>query len=224
MQPGDTAMRVSTLLFLASVAISAGFAIVAAVRNDVAGYRLFKPLTTFIILLGAAWLIQPAPSLYRGVIVLGLALSLAGDILLMLPADRFLAGLVAFLLAHLAYGAAFSIGNPVGAGQIAWLLPFVALGTVILGALWRGLGRYRLPLALYVAVIAAMAWRAAMRGQAPAIPRGTFLLALAGACLFMLSDGVVAVRRFGRAFPGAQPVELATYWAAQCLIAMSIRI
>jgi len=217
-------MRASTLLFLSSVAVSGAFAIIASARDDRAGYALFKPLTTFIVLLGAAWLIRPAPSLYCSVITLGLALSLAGDILLMLPANRLLAGLVAFLLAHLAYAAAFSIGSPVAAAQIGWLLPFLALGVMILGPLWRGLGRYRLPLALYVVVIAAMAWRAAMRGQAPTVPRGSFVLALAGACLFLISDGIVAVRRFGRAFPGAQPVELATYWAAQTLIALSVRL
>jgi uncharacterized membrane protein YhhN len=143
---------------------------------------------------------------------------------LLRPASRFIAGLVAFLLAHLAYAAAFSIDSPVAAGQIAWLLPFLALGAGFLARLWRGLGRYRLPLALYVVVIAAMAWRAAMRGRAPAVPQRSFLLALAGACLFLASDALFAVRRFARAFPGAQTLELATYWAAQTLIAMSVRI
>jgi uncharacterized membrane protein YhhN len=216
-------MKLSTLLWLASVAVSAGCAIVAAARDDRAGYALFKPLTTLIVLIGAAWLVRPAPSLYRGVIVLGLALSLAGDILLLRPASRFLAGVTAFLLAHLAYAAAFSIGSPVAADQLVWLPPFVALGAVVLAPLWRRLGRHRLPLAIYVAAIAAMAWRAAMRGRAPTVPRASFLLALAGAVLFLISDGIVATRRFGRAFPGAQPVELATYWAAQTLLAMSVR-
>ena len=35
--------------------------------------------------------------------VAALALSLVGDVLLMLPRERFVGGLVAFLLAHLAY-------------------------------------------------------------------------------------------------------------------------
>ncbi|NIW49240.1 MAG: lysoplasmalogenase, partial [Gammaproteobacteria bacterium] len=35
--------------------------------------------------------------------LIGLALSLAGDIFLMLPDEKFIAGLVSFLLAHLAY-------------------------------------------------------------------------------------------------------------------------
>jgi uncharacterized membrane protein YhhN len=216
-------MRASTLLWLAAVALSAGMAIIAAAREDRAGYALFKPLTTFIVLLGAAWLIRPTPALYRGLILLGLALSLAGDILL-LPANRFIAGLVAFLLAHLAYAAAFTIGSPVATGQIVWLLPFAALGAAVLSALWRGLGRHRVPFAIYAIAIALMAWRAAMRGQVPAVPAGSFRLGLAGACLFLVSDAVLAARRFGRAFPLAQPVELATYWAAQTLIAMSVRM
>jgi uncharacterized membrane protein YhhN len=216
-------MRPSTVLWLSSVAVAAGFAMVAAARNDRSGYCLFKPLTTFIILLGAAWLIRPAAPVYRSVIVLGLALSLAGDVLL-LPARGFLAGLAAFLLAHVAYLYAFSLGSPVQARQLWWLLPFLAAGAGVLAALWRRLGAYRGPAVLYLATIAAMAWRAAMRGWAPTVPRSSFVLGLVGACLFMASDAVVALRRFGRPFPGAHSLELATYWAAQTLIALSVRV
>ncbi|NIN65212.1 MAG: lysoplasmalogenase, partial [Anaerolineae bacterium] len=72
----------------------------------------FKPLTTFLILLMA--LVSPGAttSLYRGAIVLGLAFSLVGDVFLMLPSDRFLLGLISFLLAHMAYIGAFSLGLP----------------------------------------------------------------------------------------------------------------
>jgi uncharacterized membrane protein YhhN len=216
-------MSASTLLWLVSVAVSAGCAIVAARRNDRSGYALFKPLTTFIILLGAAWLIWPAPSLYRSVIVLGLALSLAGDILLLLPAKRFIAGLVAFLFAHVAYLVAFGFANPVAVGQLVWLLPFVALAALVLADRWRAAGRLRGPMLVYAAVLCAMAWRAAMRGQAAVIPRQTFLFGFLGACLFAVSDAILTLRRFGRPFAAAQTLELATYWAAQILIALSVR-
>jgi uncharacterized membrane protein YhhN len=216
-------MRASTLLFAATVAISASFAIVAAHRDDRSGFYLFKPLTTFIILLGAAWLVQPAPPLYRHLVVLGLALSLAGDVFLMLPGRRFVAGLAAFLLAHLAYIAAFGIGSPVAARQFVWLLPFIASGAVVATHVWGALGTLKVPLVLYVAVICAMAWRAAMRGQAAAVPHSSFLLAFAGACLFVLSDAILAVRRFRHPSRMAHSLELSTYWVAQFLIAMSVR-
>jgi uncharacterized membrane protein YhhN len=205
------------------VAVSATFAIIAARRGDRPGVYLFKPLTTFIILLGAAWLIQPSPPFYRALVVAGLACSLAGDILLMLPADRFLAGLVAFLFAHLAYLVAFSYGTPVTARQLVWLLPFAAFAAVVLADRWSAAGKLKIPMVIYAAVICTMVWRAAMRGQAVVIPRQTFLFALFGACLFLVSDAIVLLRRFGRPFPAAQTLELATYWAAQSLIALSVR-
>src|SRR5437016_14122422 len=51
-------------------------------------------------------------------LVAALAFSLLGDIFLMLPADLFLAGLAAFLIAHLAYIGAFV--GPV-APRLVWL-------------------------------------------------------------------------------------------------------
>ena len=218
-----TALRPSTLLLLATVAVSAAFAIVAARRHDRAGFYLFKPLTTLIILLGALWLIQPAPPLYRALVVIGLGCSLGGDILLMLPGERMMAGIVAFLLAQLSYVAAFSLGNPFSAGQLAWLLPFVAVGGAVLADRWSVLGRYRVAFVIYAAVLCTMAWRAAMRGRSPVIPRQTFLFGVAGASLFLVSDAVLVLRRFGRALPGARALELTLYWAAQFLIAMSVR-
>lgn len=216
-------IRPSTLLFVAAVATSAGFAVVAASRGDRPGFAFFKPLTTVIVLIGAAWLVRPGIQPYRGLVVLALALSLAGDILLALPANRFTAGLVAFLLAHLAYIAAFSTGNPPGLGQLPWLLPFLAFNTAVVAYVWGDIGKVRLPLLLYVAVISVMAWRAATRGQA-AVPRASFLCALVGACLFIASDAILVVRRFRRPFRAAHELELSAYWAAQLLIALSVRM
>ena len=54
-------------------------------------------------LIGVALALDPAHGDVRAWFVLALALSLAGDIFLMLPSDRFVAGLAAFLLAHVAY-------------------------------------------------------------------------------------------------------------------------
>ena len=205
------------------MAISAAAAIVAVSRDDRQGVYLFKPLTTLIILIGAAWLIRPAPPLYRTLVVIGLGCSLGGDILLMLPGGRMSGGIAAFLLAHLSYLAAFSLANPVTVTQLPWLLPFVGFCGAVLADRWRALGRMKVPLVVYAAVISAMAWRAAMRGQAVVIPRQTFLFGALGACLFVVSDALVVLRRFGRTHPAAQPLELATYWAAQLLIAVSVR-
>jgi uncharacterized membrane protein YhhN len=216
-------IRPSTLLLLASVALSAACAIIAAHRHDRAGVYVFKPATTLIILVGATWLIVPAAPLYRALVVAGLACSLAGDVALMLPHDRLLAGLAAFLLAHVAYLVAFSCGNPVTLRQLVWLLPFLAFGTAVVANRWSALWSLKVAVLVYAVVICTVGWRAAMRGQAVFIPRPSFLFALFGACLFLVSDAIVLLRRFGRPFPAAQSLELSTYWAAQVLIALSVR-
>ena len=203
--------------------MSAGCAIGAAARGDRPGFVIFKPLTTFIILLGAAWLVQPGGHPYRDLVVLGLALSLAGDFLLALPADRLLAGLVAFLLAHLAYLAAFDQGSPLAARQLPWLAPWILAAGAAVWYAWGGLGRRRVPVLCYGAVVCAMGWRAAMRGEAPAIGRDSFRLGLLGAGLFVASDAILVIRRFRRPFRAAHEMELAAYWAAQLLIALSVR-
>lgn len=217
------ALRASTLLLLATVAVSAAFAIVAAVREDRPGVYLFKPLTTLLILVAAAFLIRPAPPLYHALIVVGLGCSLGGDILLMLPGQRMIAGSAAFLLALLGYGAAFSLANPVKIGQLVWLLPFLVFCGAVVADRWKVLGRLRLPLVVYALVLAAMAWRAVMRGQSVVIPRQTFVFGALGACLFVVSDALLVLRRFGRLAPASQAAELAVYWAAQFLIAISVR-
>ena len=217
------AIRPSTLLLLATVAISATFAIVAFRRGDRQGVYLFKPLTTLIILIGAAWLIRPAPPLYRALVIVGLGCSLGGDILLMLPAEPMTAGVMAFLLAQLSYVAAFSVANPVTVAQLVWLLPFAVFCGALVWDRWGVLGHMKVPLIIYAAALATMAWRAAMRGQSVVIPRQTFLFGVAGACLFVVSDAILVLRRFGRRVPAAQSLELGTYWLAQFLIAMSVR-
>ncbi|AVO48891.1 hypothetical protein C6568_06215 [Melaminivora suipulveris] len=147
-----------------------------------------------------------------------LAASLAGDVLLMLP-GLFLPGLVAFLLAHIAYVLLFRRGAPWFAARGA-LVAVLLVGALMYAFLWQG-GlpvALRLPVAAYVLVIALMAAQAlsrhrTLRASVPA----THLVAL-GALLFMLSDSLLAINLFVRALPWAQVWVLASYYAAQALI------
>jgi uncharacterized membrane protein YhhN len=152
-------------------------------------------------------------------VVVGLACSLAGDVFLMLPRDRFLAGLGSFLVAHLAYVAAFSSGVPFGTAPLL-LLPLVAVSVPLLRLLWPGLGKLRLPVLLYAATILVMVWRAWARHSA--LPTPGAAVAAAGATLFMISDAILALNRFHRPFRSAQVLIMTTYVAAQALIAASV--
>jgi uncharacterized membrane protein YhhN len=131
-----------------------------------AGVYVFKPLT-MLLALALALHPQAAASGYRSLVVAGLAASLAGDVLLMLPRDRFAAGLASFLLAHLLYIAAFA--PAAGLTHPGLLLVFAAAGAATYALLHARLGRMRLPVIVYVAAIVAMA-RAARDRRAARVP------------------------------------------------------
>lgn len=175
-----------------------------------------KPATMLAIL--ALVLLSPAPLAgYPALIALGLVCSLAGDVFLMLRPVRFLAGLVAFLVAHLVYIVAFStLATPAGLVDALLLL---GLGVVIYGILWPGLGRLRLPVLGYVLAIVTMVWAAwsAWRG----LGTQSSAVGAAGALLFLISDTSLGIARFRYRFPGAQLVTLGTYYLGQWLIALS---
>lgn len=178
---------------------------------------IFKPLTMVFI-----WLIailgQTALPLYKYMIIAGLFFSMAGDVFLMLPSDRFVAGLVAFLVAHLFYIVAFiSEINTL----IWWpLIPLVIYGLVIYFILAPFLGKLKPPVLIYIVIILTMAWFAWERWSQTS--QSGALLSYAGALLFVISDTILAINRFRGAFKSARVLNLTTYFAAQCLIAVSI--
>ncbi len=205
--------------FLAAAALSVALQLRAEYRGPRWQVYLCKPSTTALLLLLAVLSTTAHGARYQQAVVIGLACSLAGDVLLMLPRDRFVAGLASFLLAHVAYIVAFSAGVPIGTAP-ALLVPLAAMAALLLWLLWPGLGKLRLPVVLYSATILLMVWQAWGWHWAFDTP-GSRLAAL-GATLFMASDAVLALNRFRRPFPGAQAVIMLTYVAAQALIALSV--
>lgn len=180
---------------------------------------VFKPLTTTLILVLALTTPSPVSSFYQTAVVLGLLFSLAGDVFLMLPSDRFVAGLASFLVAHLCYIAAFQ--PAAGSAVSMWaLLPLLLYGAILLRVLWPHLGRLAGPVLLYAATLLVMGWQAAE--QHLALHSVGTLAALVGAVFFVFSDSLLAFNRFVRPFRAAQPAILVTYFVAQWLIALSI--
>ena len=208
-------MLTSILTLLAI--LSASIHIRAEYRGPRQHVYIFKPLTMVFILL-IATLGQTTLPFYKHAIITGLVFSLAGDVFLMLPADRFVAGLVAFLMAHLFYIAAFA--SEISA-LIWWpLVPVVIYGIVIYTILAPSLGKLKLPVLAYIVVIMIMAWLAWERwGQTGS---SGALLASVGAVLFVISDTILALNRFRGAFKLARVLKLTTYFAAQWLIAGSV--
>ncbi|MEP7344860.1 MAG: lysoplasmalogenase family protein, partial [Gemmatimonadaceae bacterium] len=99
-----------------------GIAAVLRIGADAMGWQILDyvmtPLAT-ILVIAIAWF-DPGDEVdsYRRFVLAGLLFSLIGDVFLMLPEDRFLAGLASFLFAHLSYTIAFTrdggfTGSPV---------------------------------------------------------------------------------------------------------------
>jgi uncharacterized membrane protein YhhN len=153
-------------------------------------------------------------------IALGLGLSVVGDVLLELPLDLFVPGLVAFLLAHLVYIGALAVRwrglAPIGA------VLFFAWGGGAFFVLQPGLGDVTIPVAVYCAVIATMGWRASA-GMRAEPDRTTAVLALVGAILFMFSDTVLAFNKFHTPFTGARYLNMTSYWGGQLLLCLAAR-
>lgn len=180
---------------------------------------LFKPLTMVCIILMALSINPPISDTYKIIILIGLLFSIGGDIFLMLPQDRFILGLVSFLIAHIFYIVAFAVEGDMPI--VLWIaIPLLIFGGGMLAILMPSLGEMKVPVIVYMLVILTMGWMAIGRWLATE-QVGSFLAA-AGATLFMISDATLAYNRFKKAFHLAELIILGTYFAAQWLIALSI--
>lgn len=203
----------------ALVAIAAGLGVL-----PLAVLFIAKPLTTVLLIVHAARRGADEPSARRWILV-GLVLSLVGDVALLWPKEGFLPGLIAFLLAHLAYIVAFH-GRVRFAARWQPFAGYALIAVLVLALLWPGVpAALRVPVLLYVLCLGSMAAQAAVVWLAV---RSTTAEPLArmgaiGGALFMLSDALLATNKFGGPLPLASLWVLASYWVAQWCIAGSLR-
>lgn len=148
------------------------------------------------------------------ILSLALALSALGDFFLALKDQQrfFLYGLGVFLAAHVAYLAAFlpHANMPQGWALIAVIATLAAAGA-FLALLVPRLGKMKLPVIAYFAVIMAMA------AAAWSIPNASWMLGT-GAVIFAISDSLIAQRKFLQHFPGHHAAVWITYVAAQFMM------
>lgn len=210
------------LITPAVLTLASALAVAGLVRAEAqarsAGKRVCKIVasTAFVLL---AWSLGAARSTYGHWLLLALALSWVGDAcLLSRRSVWFLAGLGAFLLAHLAFAAAFASAGPQWLGA-AWAFGvLVVLGVGILRWLWLSLSaRYRVAVAAYVLAIMGMCALAIGLGLAT----GVWIHA-AGALSFAASDLAVARDRFVRPGLVNKVWGLPVYYVAQLLLAWSV--
>lgn len=168
-------------------------------------------------------LLQPAAApLYARLILLGLILSMGGDVALALkPPIAFRIGLVLFLLAHVAYASAFLGTWTPGPWALAFGLAAAACGAVIFRLLQSHLGRLKIPVLTYMVAISLMLVAAAAVLD-HSYGLATRRLVLLGALFFYLSDLFVARHRFVEAAFVNRLVGLSLYYAGQFMLAMSV--
>ena len=197
-----------------------------AIASKYLGWRpnvfyITKPLTTALILVPVLILVPDSKSAYVPLIAAGLAFALFGDILLMLPEDRFVLGIGSFAATHALYLAGF-----ISAAGIALLnpstIPLLLFAVIMTRFLWPGLRKsLQIPVLSYVILITIMTAQAI--GAAVQQEGAGLAIAAAGAILFLASDSMLAIDRFRVPFKAAQGLVLATYWLGQWLIALSTR-
>ncbi len=141
----------------------------------------------------------------------GLLFSAVGDVVLEIPADLFVPGLLAFLTAHLFYVAAWLADDR--APKLFVALPFYAYGIGMLVYLHDGLGDLFVPVAVYVAVICTMLWRAWARVSKDS--DWTVLAGAVGVIVFAISDSAIALNKFHAPTPHADLFIMVTYWLGQ---------
>lgn len=151
------------------------------------------------------------PSWLGRLIGAGLLFSAVGDVVLELPGDWFVPGLLAFLIAHALYVAAWLTEERGSKAFVA--LPFYTYGAGMLVFLHDGLGDLLVPVAVYVAVICTMMWRAWARVSKDS--DWTVLAGAIGVVVFAASDSTIALNKFHAPTPQADLVIMVTYWLGQ---------
>lgn len=156
---------------------------------------------------------------YGQLLFLGLVLSAFGDVFLIGTSTAFfLAGLGAFLLAHLAYTAAFVVSGVSLKWILAALVPVGLISALVSVWLWPyAPPELQLPVLAYTAVISIMLLAATgTRGK------GGATLILVGALMFFLSDLAVALRSIVAADFPHYVWGLPLYYAGQACLALSV--
>lgn len=183
---------------------------------------LTKPSVMVAIIVTLFLAGPPHNELFRWVILTGLVFSLAGDVFLMFEKDLFIWGLGSFLIAHIFYVVAFAMEVPWDPSQVLWLLPFALVALIMMKILWPRLpGKLRVPVIIYVIALVFMGWFAARRFDAELFGNLSATLCLVGASLFLISDGVLSIRRFIDKKPVYQVIVLGTYFPAQLCFALA---
>ncbi|WP_151193667.1 lysoplasmalogenase [Cysteiniphilum sp. JM-1] len=197
------------------IALCASIHIIDKYRTMSVLSYVFKPLTTLLILL-YAFCFSAEINMFVVLILLGLMLSLIGDVFLLSTKEKnFTGGLASFLLAHIAYIVAFSLKLTLFHW---WVVVAMLLYAVVFYLkLHPKLGSDRIAVAVYIVIIVVMGAVAVNVYIADrSLPSLCMML---GALCFMFSDSVLAWDKFKRKLKHEPSLVMISYYLAQYLIA-----
>jgi len=187
-----------------------------------------KPATMVFLILWFITKLPPGWNWFSLLILLGLILSLGGDIFLMLPDNWFLAGLIAFLLAHLAYIGGFFVSGFV----FEWKTLYFAIAILVAaipiylrirkGLITRGNKRLVIPVTFYIIVISIMVFSASTTLLRPDWSLQAGLMVTLGAALFLISDAILAWNRFVTPLTKGRLISSIPYHLAQYFIVFGV--
>lgn len=200
----------------------------AAIFNWRKVFVITKPLV--LILLLSIFMILSKADLRFVWFFLALGFSLAGDILLLYPTRAFILGLVAFLLAQIAYILGF---NAILPPLVPTLLAALVVGLLVLMVFLvfqaevrkkPDLKMMRPAILLYALMLSGMTLSAILNRFKPAWNPTAACLTAIGGLLFLSSDLMLAYNRFVRQFRSSHILVMMTYHLAQLLLVLGMLI
>ncbi|HUS31970.1 MAG TPA: lysoplasmalogenase [Kofleriaceae bacterium] len=215
------------MIYVATIVCAvACLVLVGAEYKQAAMLRIVSKCVASAAFIAVGYLAAHEDRSYERHILLGLVLGAVGDVALLGRSNRaFMAGLVAFLLGHLAY--VIACIHTVDPHETLGLAGLYAVAPAIVGLgalayLWPRLGKMRVPVILYVAVIISMVVAAIAVGRSETLPLHARERLVIGAVLFFISDLAVARDKFVAKGFSNRAWGLPTYYAGQLFIAWSL--
>jgi len=178
-----------------------------------------KPATMLALLL---WIWQSVglggPMIW---FTIGLFFCLVGDVLLMIPRDMFIFGLIAFLVGQVCYVIGLINLPPyinlwgglviiVLAVYVGWLYP-----KLVAGLKAKGNSKLDIPVLIYSLVISLMVYSALLAFTRTGWPTRAAIAVSLGAILFYISDSILAWNRFINPVPNGRVLNMVAYHLGQ---------
>lgn len=177
------------------------------------------------LIMGYVWLKENKLAKYDFLIIIALFFSMLGDSFLMPFFNIFMAGLGAFLIAHIFYLIAFipEIKKPLNFDKRKILIAsigFFFYALLVITLFWKLISISASPalitaIGIYATVLYSVFISALLRNTSTT---QSHQLILIGASLFLLSDGLLAFNKFVEAIPFSRLWVMGSYTAAQAFI------